>query len=329
MAKLPPKKGEDNPNEWLNTYADMVTLLLTFFVLLFACSNLDETKLQFVYQAFKSRGKYINNIVAEQDPNAESTGGITDNKDNVGGEGTMPQSFDELYVFLSEYVENNNLADMIAVEKGAAHITIRFSNAVFFDGDSYILKIEGKEVLDGMIPAFKAVESSIRKATVSGHTSYGTSAQNDWTLSCLRACSVVNYLEFNNTLSSEKYKALGAGNTEPIASNDTLDGRRQNRRVEMTILKNELDLMDPEVVKDILKYDYGLLAEDFDPDNHHKDDYQNLPEGSVDRIIGFIEHKFTDDSVVTPVGTIGPTAVDGSIFIASTGGESEGGSADE
>ena len=64
MAKLPPKQESGDSQEWLNTYADMVTLLLTFFVLLFACSNLDETKLQYVYQAFQMRGKYVNTIVA-------------------------------------------------------------------------------------------------------------------------------------------------------------------------------------------------------------------------------------------------------------------------
>ena len=134
MAKMPPKKGDSNVGDWLNTYADMVTLLLTFFVLLFACSNLDETKLQYIYQAFQSRGKYINNVVAELDPAAESTGGVTDSStQQTGGEGEMPQSFDQLYVYLAEYIDNNNLADQVAVEPGAAHLTIRFNDSVFFE----------------------------------------------------------------------------------------------------------------------------------------------------------------------------------------------------
>ena len=59
MAKQLPKAQEENTGEWLNTYADMVTLLLTFFVLLFACSNMDETKIQYIMQAFQIWNDYL------------------------------------------------------------------------------------------------------------------------------------------------------------------------------------------------------------------------------------------------------------------------------
>ncbi len=327
MAKLPPKKAEENTGEWLNTYADMVTLLLTFFVLLFACSNLDETKLQFIFQAFKSHGKYINQAVTKQDPSAENEGGTTDNGDNPGGEGTMPQSYEELYSYLSEKFDMLNISDNVAIEQGAAHLTLRFDNSVFFDGDSYILKQEGREVLREIAPGIHAIDNSIDKMIVVGHTSEGISYQNDYTLSSLRACSVVNFLDQIpiggqvGTIDGSKYRVEGDGKNNPLYDNSTAEGRAKNRRVEITIVKNELDLTDPEVIKDILEHDFGIPLENYDPNDQTPDDYKNLPEGSVDKIVGFIEDKF--EGTAQSVGTYGPAAVDGSQFIAVEESEEE------
>lgn len=310
MAKLPPKKGGGDVGDWLNTYADMVTLLLTFFVLLFACSNLDETKLQYVFQEFKSRGRYINNVVDNKDPTAQENGGnVTDNPTNIGGEGSMPQSFEELYQYLADYIDSNNLSDSIAIEQGAAHITIRFDSEVFFDGDSAYLKPEGREVLDGIIPAIKALRSSIRRNTVSGHTSEGNSGYNDWSLSANRAVSVVNYLDSHKTLEINKYRVMGCGCAEPAS-----DIPEKNRRVEMMILKDELDLTDPDVIQDILKHDFAIDSGEWDPNNQNTTEPGNLPEGSVDKIINYITDKFKGDDV-TNVGKYGPTDIDGSKFV--------------
>lgn len=314
MAKQLPKKAEENTGEWLNTYADMVTLLLTFFVLLFACSNLDETKMQYIFQAFKSRGQYVNTVVDEQDPMASATGGVTDvTSPGGGGDSTVPQSVEDLYLFLVNYAEYEGLSDSMAVENGAAHLTIRFDNSVFFDGNKYILKPEGREVLNGIIPAIKAVESGIYSMTISGHTAKAVSDVNDFQLSALRACSVQLHLENNNTVDPSKYRVKGAGSNEPLEGNTDL---AKERRVEITIIKNELDPTDENVMMDIMNHDFGVGSGAFDPDKHDKTDVSNLPEGSADKIIGLITDKFEGSS--SYVGYIGPEAVDGSDFIGAS-----------
>lgn len=335
MAKMPPKKGNDNVGDWLNTYADMVTLLLTFFVLLFASSNLDETKLQYILQAFQSRGKYTNTVVAPQDPAAENKGGITDNPNENGGEGSKPQSFEELYQYLADYIEQQELGDAVSVEQGAAHITIRFNDSVFFDGNSYMLKPEGRAILDGISPGIKAVQQSIRTATISGHTSYTglirNSTINDWWLSSERALSVANYLndEDHVTFDENKYRIRGAGYAEPIEPNDTLEGQQKNRRVEIMMLKNELDLRDDKVIKDILEHDFGIGSNPFDIDNPGNGDTPTLPNDAANKIIAIIDNKFKDNDV-TNVGIVGPGIMDIDDFAPPTesgadngGGESE------
>ncbi|MDE7361261.1 MAG: OmpA family protein [Oscillospiraceae bacterium] len=332
MAKLPPKKSEDSTGDWLNTYADMVTLLLTFFVLLFACSNLDETKLQFVYQAFQMRGKYINPIVADQgDPNAEMNGGITDDATNAGGEGTMPQSYPEMYQYLAEFIDSNSLSANVSVENSAAYLTLRFDSSVFFDGDSHILKEEGRQMLVKFAPMIHAMDPHIKKLTVVGHTSVGSSNVSDWNLSSLRACSVTNFLEsgvFENltvpVIDPSKFSVKGCGNTEPRFPNDTEEGRQKNRRVELMMLKDDLDLTDSDVIQDILKHDWNLDTEPFDEHNPNKDQNPStLPDGSADKIVDFIESKFKGDGA-THVGTMGPGAIDGSMFIASDASDTSG-----
>ena len=318
MAKLPPKKSEDSTGDWLNTYADMVTLLLTFFVLLFACSNLDETKLQFVFQEFKSRGKYVNQYITEQDPYAtDPNGGTSDSTDKVGGEGTMPESYEELYIYLAEYIENNNLADAVSVEQGETHIRIKLNSSVFFAGDSYFLTDEGKAILDGIIPKIKYMQHMFSRNTVTGHTANSKSAINDWMLSSMRAVSVINYCESQKMMDSEKFRSMGAGPYEPDPDNTENDPAK-NRRVEMLLLKNDLDITDIKVIQDILEHDYNIGSAIFDPDNMNQGgNTGTLPDGAVDKIISAIKDKFESSSEgVSSVGSYGPTGVKGDNFIA-------------
>ncbi len=312
MAKQMPKKAEENTGEWLNTYADMVTLLLTFFVLLFCCSNLDETKMQFILQAFQSRGKFLNTVVDEQDTMAQDTGGTTDVTTPGGGDGTMPQSYEELYMYLADYIEESELSDSVSIEEGAAHFTIRFDNSVFFDGDSYMLRPEGREILNGFIPALRAMHKFFYSVTISGHTAEAVSAADHFQLSALRASSVQLHLDRNETFDFDQYRIKGSGPNEPLP--DNTDPAKE-RRVELTMIKNELDPTDMDVILDILNHDFDIPSGAFDPDKHNGGDPQNLPDGAPEKIIGVITDKLS--GVGTQVGTFGPTEVDGSQFIVT------------
>ncbi|MBD5130533.1 MAG: OmpA family protein [Ruminococcaceae bacterium] len=333
MAKLPPKKQEGNSQEWLNTYADMVTLLLTFFVLLFASSNLDESKMQFIVQAFQNHGKFVNTVVSKPNPddNATDITGVTNSSQDGGGDGTMPQSFDEMYQYLAEFIDDNNLSDSVSIENSAAYFTLRFNSAVFFEPNQAILKAEGKEMLMKFSPYIHALDSHIKTLTVTGHTAFDNNpAVSDWTLSSSRASSVTNYLHTGmgtSVIEEQKYRTRGCGNTEPIASNDTADGRQQNRRVELVMLKDVEDPMDSKVLQDIIKHDYGIEGEPIDINNPGNiKDPTTLPEGSVDKVIANITDRFKDDGSAS-AGNMGPGAVDGSMFIASDSSESSSGAA--
>lgn len=312
MAKIQKKPQENHDNDWLNTYADMVTLLLTFFVMLYASSSIDDQKWQYIYQAFQSRGKYLNEYVDSPEHTTEQGNFIKDEVDEgAAGQGTLPQSFDQLYVYLSEYVEDEQLSDAVSVSKDSAHIYIRFDSNVFFDGNSADLKQAGKDIIDGILPGLGAVKESILRVTVSGHTAEGISPVNDWELSSDRAVSVVKYMDYKTVLESEQFRTSGVGPYEPVADNSTEEGRAANRRVELVILRNDLDLTDPQVIQDILANDYGLFNDVTDPGAPSTDEGK-LPNDSAQGVIDMIESLFPSTSTVSPStdGATGPVIYD-------------------
>lgn len=310
MAKLQKKPQENHDNDWLSTYGDMVTLLLTFFVMLYASSSLDEQKWQYIYQAFQSHGKYLNEYIDHPNHTTDEGSYVEDEEPSQsGGQGTQPQSFDRLYQYLSDYVEDEELSDAMSVSKDAAHIYIRFNSGVFFEGNSAVLTDQGKEIIDGISPGLKAVKSSIQTCTVSGHTAQGVSPINDWDLSSGRACSVVKYMEFLHVLDTSQFEVEGAGPNKPIADNSTEEGRAQNRRVELVLLRNDLDMTDPEVIKDILAHDYGLTTDQIDPGAPNEDS-NKLPDGSAQGVIDFIESLYPSGGEISSEGMTGPFIYD-------------------
>lgn len=324
MAKLPPKKAEENTGEWLNTYADMVTLLLTFFVLLFSCSNMDETKIQYIVQAFQVRGHFLNTVVSK--PNPDETTTDTSGNSNVsteqGGEGENVKSFDELHQYLSEYIDDKELGENVSVENGKYYFTIRFNSNVLFEPDSYILKPEGRRLINDFSPAIHAVERSIKTLMVTGHTAYVARYSIDpWYLSSMRAVSVESLLNLNNTVDDSKYQIIGYGPNRPLGDDTTADGKRQNRRVEIVILKNteDFDLNDPEVLKDLLLHQFNITSNQYDPNGDEKPDPGILPDGAVDKIIANINDSFSDAGVSG--GVYGPGFIDDKEFIIEEEGK--------
>lgn len=326
MAKIAKKAQEDHSNDWLSTYSDMVTLLLTFFVMLYASSSTDEQKWQYIYQAFQSHGKFLNEYVDSPNPTVdEGDGTISEDPESAGGQGNLPQSFDQLYHYISQYITENNLETFVSVEKGVAHLNIRFDNNVFFEPNSAVLTQAGKDLLSGIAPGITAVKGSIRTCTISGHTAKAISEINDWELSSDRAVSVVKYLDYTKVLDTEQFRTKGCGYTEPVAENDTEEGRAQNRRVEMVLLKNDVDLTDPEVMKDILKYDYGIDLDNFDPDGA-KTDPEKVPNDYAQSIIDRLDEKYPDSGSSGSGLTLGP-AIPGdydSFIVSAEAEESEG-----
>ena len=308
MAKKKEKIVKTGVDEWMATYSDMVTLLMCFFVLLYASSTPDETKWQYIFQSFNSRGEYINPFVTEEieDGNnkTEEDEGNSDIPPNTG-QGThesteegmgLPHNFDELFSWVSATAESSSFSDKIDVtQTSASRINIRFSNSIMFAGDSAVLLESGKEALRQFMPGIKATGEYIKNIRVQGHTAQGLSAINDWDLSSARACSVLKFMDFQVVVDSEKYIAEGRAQYDPIADNSTEEGRNENRRVELIIIRNDVAVDDSAISQDILKYDYGINQVETDATDRNEGQ-GGLSDDAIQQIVDSLDDKYFSES---------------------------------
>ncbi|MFV0517506.1 MAG: flagellar motor protein MotB [Aminipila sp.] len=236
------KKHEAPKNNWMDTYGDMVTLLLCFFVLLFSISSVDAQKWIMVVKSFNpAAAENISQLVQEEPENNKGEGAVGQ---EAGGLMTDEESFDQIFWAMKEFVEQNNLQEGIEVKKGKDFAFIIFRNNIFFNGDSYTLRQEGKDILDVLCNSIAPVADQVGEIRVMGHTNQAdpnkpNPIEGDRFLSSNRATEVLVYIENKGLVSGEKLCSIGYGQHYPIASFVTEADRAKNRRVEIYIAKND------------------------------------------------------------------------------------------
>lgn len=268
MAKRK-RQDEGASSEWLNTYADMVTLLLTFFVLLYSMSTVSEEKWEFLKAALSNIGITTSQLVVVDDVTAEGDGEVGSTGTGIGEAPVVEESdakidVELLYRLLEDYVESMSDGEMkesIEIQSGKNYVFIRFTDNVFFNPDSAVLREEGKTVLSEIGGGIKQAEDSIGVIRIEGHTASVLEDANyrvdDRELSSGRANAVLKYLEDSCKISSEKLSALGYGKYRPIADNATPDGRKKNRRVEILIVDKNINIEDQESLKELVSKFFG------------------------------------------------------------------------
>lgn len=236
--------GEGGGDSWLNTYADMVTLLLTFFAVLLSMSSVNQEK-------FNAFIKSFSNLPPEVIEEIINGGG--DNPD-VDPNATSPtqqeitEAMDNLYQMLVEYVEQNGMQDQVSIQMADNVIFIRFDSAIFFEPDDYVLLPQSESTLEFVGDGICQYEDMIKIVAVCGHTASVAEDYpvSDWMLSSQRAAVVGMFFDDTKGFDPTKLITIGYGKNFPVAENTTEDGRRQNRRVELAIIsKNSTISFDP------------------------------------------------------------------------------------
>lgn len=263
MAK---KKQElDGGGNWMDTYGDMVTLLMTFFIAMYSMSSVQDDKWYKLVKAFNINGpEKVEQIVFVAEENGDDLASNSGDG-NVGNNGTSDSNpdevdFSDLYNYLKQNIEQNDMADMIKIEKGSTgdsdndgegtnnnvgngtepgyeNIYIQFSNNVLFNPDESTLLDGSYSIMQFMGGTLKTYESEISKIIIKGYTANSPSSKVDEReLSAMRATVISNYFEKTCNIESTQLIATGLGNDYPVASNDTEEGRSLNRRVEIVII---------------------------------------------------------------------------------------------
>lgn len=236
------KRDEESGGNWMDTYGDMVTLLLTFFIVLYSFSSVEEDKWADIVRAFNNKGvKKVDQIVLTVGDEDGETPGF-----NKG----ESQELDALFEIIKGYIEDNGLEDEITVSKSEeqeavigpvdSNIFMEIQDKISFLPDTSILTEESYEVLDFLGGALKEVDESVLCVVIQGHTaSFEGSEVDSRMLSAERASVISNYFEEKFEISPKKFVPIGWANLFPIGSNESEEGRAKNRRVEISIISKD------------------------------------------------------------------------------------------
>jgi chemotaxis protein MotB len=233
-AELQDAADEAESKAWLTTYADMVTLLLTFFVLLATMSQAHEAKfrevmesIQYALGAERARGGHVGRVDLHDVPDRDLTHAS-------GLEEEM------LLKDLRQRVKQKNLDDVVQLYRDGRRLVIRVKGHALFASGSAELNPEAKDVLQEIVSMVS--DYSRHHLDIKGHTddipiSTPEFASN-WELSAIRATKVLRYM-VESGIAAYRMTATGYADTDPLAPNTSAANRALNRRVEFVLEEKE------------------------------------------------------------------------------------------
>jgi len=226
--KMSEKEIREGAPGWIVTYGDMMTLLLTFFVLIVSFSSIQDVKFQKAIGSLRSALGVVKGASGAQ--NNLKFFRRTEIMEN------RRELVDQVLKMKTKLAQNGllNQVKVTLTEKGA-HIVI--ADPMLFDLGSDKLKSDVIPALDMVADLIKSTENT--EVIVEGHTDNwpinNERFPSNWELSAARALSVVKYLAFNKQIEPERFAAIGYGEYRPVKPNDSSENRSRNRRVEIFI----------------------------------------------------------------------------------------------
>ncbi|NLT17652.1 MAG: flagellar motor protein MotB [Clostridiales bacterium] len=223
----------------MDTYGDMVTLLLTFFVLLFSFSNVDAEKWKALVDAFTGSPVEVTSTLDTAQESEVSVVNDAGTKQRV--EERTKEQFKELYEKIKKHIEENGLSTKLSVEMKDGEILMRLSDSILFASGSARLVESAVPLMHHIGGLLKEAQDSIGIVRIEGHTdnrpiSNSLYADN-WQLSSARAYTVLCFLKDNEMVNQDKLSYTAYGEQHPIASNKTEEGKAKNRRVDFVIVR--------------------------------------------------------------------------------------------
>lgn len=230
---------------WLITFADMATLLMTFFILLLTFATIDLQRFKSMLDAIRET-LGPNTTVTSSLNKAKPTEDYRLAKDNSRikttslerqiEKSTMEYQMEKTFINIIKFVKDNHLEDTIHITKGRKGIRLNIIDNLLFDSGIAELKQEAIPFLDKISNIL--LTNTNYFLIVEGHTDNtpitSTIYPSNWELSGARASSVIRYL-INNNVSQERLAGIGLSSNFPIAPNDNPENRTKNRRVELII----------------------------------------------------------------------------------------------
>ena len=246
------RQPEENQDRWLLSYADFVTLLVAFFVVMFATSQVDKKRMANMAAAYSS---YLGGEESTERGRAADSALMDAPADGVGhtpGNHSLRERLTRAEMIPIKKRVEKRLAALMAGDKVAVRLLPRglvlsLREAAFFDIGQETFRPGAKPLLHEVGQAMQ--EITYQPIRLEGHTDNVPILTKDfssnWDLSTARAIQVMNALKDEFGLSPERISVTGYGAVRPIADNRTPEGRAANRRVDIVILSQSAAAMAP------------------------------------------------------------------------------------
>ncbi len=257
------KKTRHEPHEehadesWLLPYADLLTLLLALFIVMYAMSATDNKKFEEMSKAFNtalSTGTGVLNFSSALPSDSNMDKGKKNSEESVVNSADKQrqksqlakqeqEDLEKLKKQLDQYIKGNGLTNLLDTKLNQSQLTITISDNALFASGSAVVKPESKQLalaISNMLQQFPTYS-----VVVSGHTDNmpisNSEYASNWDLSSDRALHFMKILLQNTKLDPVKFTSTAYGEFHPVASNDTAVGRAKNRRVEVSIIRKYTD----------------------------------------------------------------------------------------
>jgi chemotaxis protein MotB len=239
------KAVKDNTDRWLLTYSDLMNLLLIFFIILYAMSQVDAEKFNQLAASLREElgtsqtGTYIGTTGVSNsliDLNEESSSTVI--PDNL-----EKKQMEEIKKRVEVLVKEKGFSDLVKVTVQERGVEISMQDKILFKSGSAAYETSAKTTLTEIGKIIKSLPGN--QIRVEGHTDndpINTALfPSNWELSSARATNVVRTLIDLAGLNPLKISAIGYGEFRPKAPNTDPDNKRINRRVDIVIVKNSFN----------------------------------------------------------------------------------------
>jgi chemotaxis protein MotB len=264
MARKKKHPEHVNHERWLVSYADFITLLFAFFVVMFAASNSDQKKAGKIAQAVQSAfremaifdpsGKMVpiadgaagmgaGAAIMNSDESAAAMAKLMDPA-KAAGRPPIGEVRARLETLLKDEIENRT----ISFKQDARGLIISLTESGFFDPGSAVIHSSAFPVIDRIASTLRPLSYGIR---VEGHTDnvpiHTAQFPSNWELSTARATTVLQYLISTARIPAPRLSAIGYGEYRPVAANDLPQGRAANRRVDLVVIGDAAQKLEPQL----------------------------------------------------------------------------------
>jgi len=228
--------GHENAERWLLTYADMITLLMVLFVVMYAISNTDLRKFTALAQSFSAA---FNTDVFQGTETITVASGQESAPDAAqfdAGSGIVSSDYRAVEATVRDYAISQGLAGDVSVDRVAEGIAIRIRDTLLFQSGRARLDAPSRQVLARIGGILATLPNPLR---IEGHTDdlppTGPFYRDNWELSTARALAVLDALR-DLGIAPDRLAAAGYAGYRPVVANTDDAARARNRRVDILIL---------------------------------------------------------------------------------------------